>query len=473
MSSSIYTTLWPVVSGLSPEFVSNIKFFCVFSETGDNVIIVTKNDKVFAFGKNDFGCLGLGHYNVVQEPKVVNELCDKQIIDISYGSYHVLALTKTGKCYSWGKNGAGQLGNGTKIHDYKPKLINNLLHENVIQIACGFDHSFVLTNSGELYGFGYNGDGRIDCENTENQLNPIKIKKFNNEKIVRILCGRTHSIAVTNVQMYYSWGFNLVCQYGFGNAIHQKFPKKTNLNNTQIKKISCGRDHYLLLTTDGDIYAFGCNEFGQIGNGNKTNQLSPTKINSPQKFEDISCNHLLNISVAKADNDYCYVWGECEKKSFSTPQKTKMKSFNEVFAKYSKIKITREPIHLPSTNNILLKNILKLFNNPKNSDLKFKIEGKYIYVQKCILETNCKYFESKFKESTKPMRESTENKTREDIIEIKGYSYDVYYAFLNYLYTHSIDIEAEKVIDLLVLANDYKEEELKLKCVEIVKNSIP
>jgi hypothetical protein len=235
-----------------------------------------------------------------------------------------------------------------------------------------------------------------------------------------------------------------------------------------------------LLTTDGDIYAFGCNEFGQIGNGNKTDQLSPSKINGPQKFEEISCNLLLNISVAKADNDYCYVWGECENESFSTPQKTEMKSFNEVFAKYSKIKITREPIHLSSTdfddsstNNKLLKNILKLFNNPKNSDLKFKIEGKYIYVQKCILETNCKYFESKFKESTKPMRESTENKTREDIIEIKGYSYDVYYAFLNYLYTHSIDIEAEKVIDLLVLANDYKEEELKLKCVEIVKNSIP
>jgi RCC1 and BTB domain-containing protein len=68
------------------------------------------------------------------------------------------------------------------------------------------------------------------------------------------------------------------------------------------------------------------------------------------------------------------------------------------------------------------------------------------------------------------MRESTENETRNNVIEIIEYSYDVYYAFLKYLYTDSIDIKPEKAMDLLVLANGYKE--LKLKCVEIIKNNI-
>jgi RCC1 and BTB domain-containing protein len=81
--------------------VSNIKFFCVFSETGNNVIIVTKNDNVFAFGDKNNGRLHLGHNNAAKEPEVVNELCDQQFIDISYGLFHVLALTKSAKCFSF------------------------------------------------------------------------------------------------------------------------------------------------------------------------------------------------------------------------------------------------------------------------------------------------------------------------------------------------------------------------------------
>jgi RCC1 and BTB domain-containing protein len=70
------------------------------------------------------------------------------------------------------------------------------------------------------------------------------------------------------------------------------------------------------------------------------------------------------------------------------------------------------------------------------------------------------------------MRESSEIKTRDNVIEITEYSYDVYYAFLKYLYTDCIEIKPEKAMDLLVLANNYKEEELKLKCVDIIKTNI-
>jgi RCC1 and BTB domain-containing protein len=83
-----------------------------------------------------------------------------------------------------------------------------------------------------------------------------------------------------------------------------------------------------------------------------------------------------------------------------------------------------------------------------------------------------KYFATKIKENSKAMREPTENRKIENEIEIKEYSYDVYYAFLKYLYTECIDIETEKAMDLLILANDYKEEDLKQKCFDIIKNSI-
>jgi alpha-tubulin suppressor-like RCC1 family protein len=64
----------------------------------------------------------------------------------------------------------------------------------VVQIVCSYCQSFVLTKCGDLYGFGYNDDGCIGCGNNTNQWKPIKIYRFNNEKIVSIAYGGGHSL---------------------------------------------------------------------------------------------------------------------------------------------------------------------------------------------------------------------------------------------------------------------------------------
>jgi alpha-tubulin suppressor-like RCC1 family protein len=67
--------------------------------------------------------------------------------------------------------------------------------KKAVQITCGLDHSFALTKFSQLYGFGFNSEGRIGCGNNTNQLKPIKIYGFNNEKLVSIACGAGHWIA--------------------------------------------------------------------------------------------------------------------------------------------------------------------------------------------------------------------------------------------------------------------------------------
>lgn len=115
-------TNWTVLHKLKSQFVANIKFVCIFGETGNEVLITTKDDNVFAFGNNKNGCLGLGNDTSIQKPTKVVELCGKQIINITYGYSHVLAITKSGDIYSWGYNDFGQLGNGTTINNNKPKV---------------------------------------------------------------------------------------------------------------------------------------------------------------------------------------------------------------------------------------------------------------------------------------------------------------------------------------------------------------
>jgi alpha-tubulin suppressor-like RCC1 family protein len=203
----------------------NIKTFYIFGKNGKEVIIVDKNNKVFAFGDNKYGCLGLGHNKVVKEPEIVNELCDQQIIDICSGKdCNVLSLTKSGKCFSWGRNNYGQLGNGSQTDENKPKLIYALLKENVSQICCGNWHSLVLTTSKDLYGFGYNGYGEIGCGNNENQLIPVKIG-FNNEKIKSMSCGNLFSLALTDVGHVFSWGYGNSGRLGNRSKTNQYTPQ--------------------------------------------------------------------------------------------------------------------------------------------------------------------------------------------------------------------------------------------------------
>jgi RCC1 and BTB domain-containing protein len=84
---------------------------------------------------------------------------------------------------------------------------------------------------------------------------------------------------------------------------------------------------------------------------------------------------------------------------------------------------------------------------------------------------NSEHFDSKL---TICSRTETNSAEIDGEFEVNNYSYDVYYAFLKYwyIYTDSIDIETEKALDLLILANNYKEEDLKQKCLDAIKNNI-
>ncbi len=112
----------------------------IFGQNANRVIIITKDDKVFAFGHNKNAFLGLGHNNVVNEPNIVYNLRNKQIIKICFSYNDCIALSKIGLRFWWDNNSNGQLGNGTNISHNKLKLINTLINECVVNMSCGYSH---------------------------------------------------------------------------------------------------------------------------------------------------------------------------------------------------------------------------------------------------------------------------------------------------------------------------------------------
>jgi alpha-tubulin suppressor-like RCC1 family protein len=351
-----------ILNELNDEFKQRVKILYVFQDFPNyNVLIVTKDDKTYAFGKNSNNQLGFGHNRAVSEIQIVKELCDQQIIDFANGFYHCIARNSSGKVYCWGYNEYGYLGIGLKDYSsYKPKLNPYLNNEFVIDISCGAEHSLVLTNCGEVYAWGANDFGQIGNSCNDDRLKPIKIKGFNNERVLMISCGFNHSMALTKWGHVYSWGYNKFGQLGIGNTVDSNEPKfvaviDENECNVFIEKISCGEDHSLLLSSDGNVYAFGRNRDGELGNQKGQNESSPQRIKIETKFIDISSywTHFYGISIALSQEGIYYNWGKCGKERIRTPKPTNFESFVEIYAKY--FKITHKAINFEEKNSVPIK----------------------------------------------------------------------------------------------------------------------
>mmetsp|Transcript_14354 Transcript_14354/g.25599 ORF Transcript_14354/g.25599 Transcript_14354/m.25599 type:complete len:574 (-) Transcript_14354:164-1885(-) len=134
---------------------------------GASFIIALKEEgKLESWGEDKVGCLGLGTDMVnCADPRAI-PLQDHfgKIIDIQYGKHHVLALTNLGKVYAWGENGCGQLGLNDTQTRYEPTFVEGLSLETVTEILAVENMSYALTNHGWVYAWGDNKEGILALE---------------------------------------------------------------------------------------------------------------------------------------------------------------------------------------------------------------------------------------------------------------------------------------------------------------------
>ena len=169
------------ISDKIPESLKKIiKYFHIFNtdyyyrKWFENALFVTIDDKVFSLGENDHGLLGLGHNQIVEFPEIIPELCDKNIKEFSIGENFCLGFTKY-KLFSWGRNNHGQLGIGEKNSNniFIPKLIEYFVDMDIVQVCCGQYHSSVLLSDGRIFLWGkYQNKYELffptECEFVEN-----------------------------------------------------------------------------------------------------------------------------------------------------------------------------------------------------------------------------------------------------------------------------------------------------------------
>jgi alpha-tubulin suppressor-like RCC1 family protein len=168
-----------------------------------------------------------------------------------------------------------------------------LANEQILLISCGGNHTLALNKNGEVFAWGDNSYGQIGVKIDSYILIPLKVNGFK-EKVKYISCGSAHPMALTKSGHVFIWGHIGIAIKNLENLME---PKLIEMNDVFICKISCGFAHSLMLSTDGDIYTIGFNNYGQLGIGDRKDKWSPIKLEIQNNFVDIGSTHFENICV--------------------------------------------------------------------------------------------------------------------------------------------------------------------------------
>ena len=176
---------------------------------------------------------------------------------------HSLALLETGELYGWGRNDDGQLGNGTTKDSFYPRLIDTA-PGRVIKIAGGAITRLPFLENGEVYAWGRNDIGQLGDGTTKDHTRPLLIKTIQ-ERVISIAAGYCHSLALLENGEVYAWGRNDDGQLGNGENQDSKYPTPVNAISEKVVRIAAGYQQSLALLENGKVYGWGWNGRGQRG----------------------------------------------------------------------------------------------------------------------------------------------------------------------------------------------------------------
>ncbi|KAL1117573.1 hypothetical protein AAG570_003888 [Ranatra chinensis] len=297
------TKLHPV-EGLEAYRVKNVScgenFSMALSEWG----------QVFTWGGNTLSQLGADTgEETLSKPKIVKKLATVIVVQVACGYNHCLALTNKGELYTWGSNENGQLGLGLKDKSVRePSLVSSLIGLPISLIACGASHSFAVSRSGAVYGWGRNRFGQLGLNSQTDHIYPCQLKTLRSIKVKYISCGEDFSVFLTQDGGVLTCGAGMYGQLGHGSTSNEVLPRKIlELMGSTVTQICCGRRHTLAYLPSRDrVYAFGLGGAGQLGTKQVVNYSSPQVVLGPW-LDMATSNTGVNINKLYAGGDHCFV----------------------------------------------------------------------------------------------------------------------------------------------------------------------
>ncbi len=286
---------------------------------------------VWAWGYNNYGQLGNGA-NMVNSPTPAQTVKLSGVTMVRAGTNFSVALRNDGTAWTWGVNHLGQLGTSSANEtcgaadtllpcSRTPLQVSGL--DGLVAVAAGDRHALALKRDGTVWTWGYNPYGQLGatsqetCELADTALpcsrRPLQVAGLSG--VTAVGAGSRHSLAVKSDGTVWAWGLNSFGQLGTAsNDTCSGAP--CSATPIQVAGLSggtalaAGHDYSLVVKSDGTVWAWGFNSLGQLGTGATTNADTPAQVAGLTGVKEVAAGQ--DHSLALKNDGTVWAWGSNE-----------------------------------------------------------------------------------------------------------------------------------------------------------------
>jgi alpha-tubulin suppressor-like RCC1 family protein len=209
---------------------------------------------------------------------------------------------------SWGLNNTGQLGDGTTTD--RSRYVDIGAGNNIVQVAAGwtgrFAHGLEVSSDGTAWAWGFNGFGELGDGSTTSRLARVQVTGLTG--VTQVAGGCTHSLALRSDGTVWAWGGNSAGELGRGTITDHEVTPAPVSELAGVTKIAAGCEFSLALRSDGTVWAWGVNNFGQLGNGSTASSAVPVKVTGVSQVTGIAAGWNSTVAVV-AGGASVWAWG--------------------------------------------------------------------------------------------------------------------------------------------------------------------
>ena len=245
---------------------------------------IVTNDKIKCWGLGSLGQLGNGASNDSSSPVSVTMGGSVTAEKISAGTLHTCAIFNDNKVYCWGENSSGQLGIGSTTAQNTPTVVNLGDSKTATAISAGNNHTCAILGDGSVKCWGSNDSGQVGDRSTTNRTSPVLVPLGSGRTATAIHAKRNHSCAILDDGSLLCWGLNEHGQLGDGTTTNRNTPVSPDLGESRTAtKIWGGGSQNCALLDDESLKCWGNNHNGQAGlptahRGDQANEMGENLI---------------------------------------------------------------------------------------------------------------------------------------------------------------------------------------------------
>jgi len=288
----------------SPVQIGAVNYWTQVAAGAGHIVAIQSPGTLWSWGNNTQGQLGLSDTTNRSSPVQIGS--SSLWTQVACGPYFTTALQTPGTLWAWGNNSFGQLGTSNQVNISSPVQVGAL--SLWTQISCGYTFTTALQTPGSLWVWGNNSFGQLGLSDVTHRSSPVQVGSLNTW--TQTVGGFNDTVAIASPGTLYAWGSNSYGQLGAYTAIANGRSSPAQISSPATaswRAVVSGANFVSAIQTNGTLWAWGDNQFGQLGLSDLTNRLSPNQIGSLSTWTQVADGYYYCLAIQS--NGTLWAWG--------------------------------------------------------------------------------------------------------------------------------------------------------------------